>query len=88
MTLPRRTPSGSTMRGRGSSSDHGDQQEQRDVGERGQVAHIGEACVDPGDRGLESESSTRDSAADNTEERRVDDGEPIRPAEQPSSFAH
>ena len=68
--------------------DHGDQQEERDVGERGQMAHVGERRVYPGDRGPEPDVVPEIAQPDDSHERRVDDGEPASPAEQPSPGAH
>ena len=67
---------------------HRDQQDQRDIGERTEVARVGESCVGPSDQGLEGRVVPEIAQSDDPQECRVGEGEPVRPAEQPFSGPH
>ena len=68
--------------------DDGKEQEKRNEGENGHLAHEGGQRVDPGhgeaDRGVVPEIAE----ADEGEHSRIDEGEPASPAEQPPASLH
>ena len=65
----------------------GDEHQECDVGERRQVADVGDDGVQPCDRGTEREVVPEKGHTDDGHQRGIDDGEPASPAEQPSSWA-
>src|SRR5215475_2759060 len=74
--------------GLGKDENYGDEKQERDVGEHAQVAHIGEDGVDPTRSGSNPGVVPQVTKANDTEERRVDDGEPAPPPQQPSPWGY